>query len=349
MQKSIQKTDRYHTLTPWSFANTRAELARFGGHLLLAALDLYVVQVWLYVVARAVFGVDFWFVALLSNFMHWLTLPALVVLPLLVWQRAWLRAALWAVPIVFFVVNFGGLFVVRPAEVPPGAVTLRVMSYNIGAGYAHPQTLQPVLLASNADLIALVEVSAWQATELGQDPALLQAYPYRFLYGDGSAGKGLFSRYPILEHTLFELEIKRPHLLAKVDVQGQVLTLLISHPPRPGFRANGKIFGDHPAFEAEIGGMLAHIDPHTPTLLVGDLNMVDQNPNHRRLRAAGFSDAFRAAGWGFGATYPAKLPLVRIDYIWSSPHFIPLASAVGGDGGSDHLPIISDLAFIKTP
>ena len=34
------------------------------------------------------------------------------------------------------------------------------------------------------------------------------------------------------------------------------------------------------------------------------------------------------------------------DYIWSTDHFMPLTSQVGTDAGSDHLPLISELAWI---
>jgi endonuclease/exonuclease/phosphatase (EEP) superfamily protein YafD len=57
------------------------------------------------------------------------------------------------------------------------------------------------------------------------------------------------------------------------------------------------------------------------------------------------------AGWGLTSPtryqhLPIPLPrLVRIDYIWATPHFVPLAGAVGLHIGSDHLPVICALAL----
>jgi endonuclease/exonuclease/phosphatase (EEP) superfamily protein YafD len=36
-------------------------------------------------------------------------------------------------------------------------------------------------------------------------------------------------------------------------------------------------------------------------------------------------------------------PVIRIDYIWASPHFATLDSSVWPGLGSDHRPVISDL------
>ncbi len=83
--------------------------------------------------------------------------------------------------------------------------------------------------------------------------------------------------------------------------------------------------------------------------------MTDQSENYARLVHAGLTDAFRAAGQGFGFTWPATLhdaylsppPLARIDYIFHTPHFYPRRAWVGPAIGSDHLPVLAELAWVS--
>lgn len=87
-----------------------------------------------------------------------------------------------------------------------------------------------------------------------------------------------------------------------------------------------------------------------PTILLGDFNLTDQNDSYALLRDAGLTDAFRTAGWGFGATWPVRklgmpFPLVRIDYIWYSERIHCTQAWLGPDLGSDHLPLLADLTW----
>ena len=65
-----------------------------------------------------------------------------------------------------------------------------------------------------------------------------------------------------------------------------------------------------------------------------------------------FTDTYRAAAWGLGATWPGgnseelagNWPrLVRLDYVWLSDTLQPLRALVGLPLGSDHLPVIVEI------
>jgi vancomycin resistance protein VanJ len=56
-----------------------------------------------------------------------------------------------------------------------------------------------------------------------------------------------------------------------------------------------------------------------------------------------FIDGFSAAGFGFGYTFPAHHPWMRIDRIFASPDFRFLTFSVGRLRGSDHLCVVADL------
>jgi endonuclease/exonuclease/phosphatase family metal-dependent hydrolase len=88
------------------------------------------------------------------------------------------------------------------------------------------------------------------------------------------------------------------------------------------------------------------------TILLGDFNFTDQNQDYRVLTQAGLADAHRSGGWGLGLTYPKKgwsggvrLPLVRIDFVFLTGDICAQRAWVGEDGGSDHLPVLADVAW----
>lgn len=78
-----------------------------------------------------------------------------------------------------------------------------------------------------------------------------------------------------------------------------------------------------------------------PAVVMGDLNSAPDNWSARVLRTAGArrTDAQRAAGAGWGRTYPASRPLVRIDVVYADPAFEVLAARAVGVGFSDHRPV----------
>jgi vancomycin resistance protein VanJ len=344
-------------------------LARSLWRVVLAGFDVYTISLLAYLLLRLLTGERLWPVALLDNFAQWLLLPALPLLVLLILTRHRIRAALALVGAVGFVWLFGGLFLPNPSPVAvcgnpePHCVELHVMTHNIATGSAAPDWLLPSLESSGADIIALQEVDAVQAAAL--ETALLDDYPYRVLYGDGLPGIGLLSRYPIVEHELFDLRTGVfPYLRAVLDVDGRPLTVIVAHPIPPGFsrsltqgyRVRGKVDFPPLAEMATASG--------SSTLLMGDFNATDQSESYAILADAGLIDAHRAVGWGFSPTFPAAgryvpsetvrlsvplPPLVRIDYIWTTPDFHPLRVWRGGSAGSDHFAVQAVLLWDTRP
>ncbi len=333
---------------------------KMAGRLLLALADTYAGLLALYLPLRLVSGMAglwLWPVALMSQVIHWLLLPASPLFGLMLALRRWGGAALAAVPVIAFVGLFGGLFLPdlrREAGCggPPEACReLTVMTYNIGGGLADPGPVAAAIRASGADVVGLVEVSAGQAEVLGV--ALADAYPHRVMAGLGFSGLGLASRYPIVEAGLvYPQREYLPYLLATLDVDGTPLTVIVYHlkPPVLVLRVPGLRYVEWPLDNTLTGTALAR----APTIVMGDFNTTDQGDSYRRLARAGLRDAWRMAGWGYGATYPARpegnrtLPaarLVRIDYVWVTGEFAVRRAWLGPDAGSDHLPVLADVAW----
>lgn len=93
----------------------------------------------------------------------------------------------------------------------------------------------------------------------------------------------------------------------------------------------------------EIDGIVAMIEEENlPVILCGDLN---STPNNRvyHILSGRLRDAFAEAGTGWGMTYHARLPAVRIDYVFVSEEWEVVAARVQEAHLSDHLPLLVTL------
>lgn len=82
--------------------------------------------------------------------------------------------------------------------------------------------------------------------------------------------------------------------------------------------------------------------PNRATLIAGDFNAPAADGANRVLQND-FTDTFRAVGSGWGNTYHRRFPLLRIDQIHASSHFLPVRSTAVTIPGSSHRIVISDL------
>jgi endonuclease/exonuclease/phosphatase family metal-dependent hydrolase len=236
------------------------------------------------------------------------------------------------------------------SDLPPSTLPLRVMTFNTGNDFIQPMHLIGMLREYDADIIGLVELSPHNADALQEN---LQAeYPHRLLLGRRFDGKGLLSRYPIRQHQFFTLLTVRPYIEAGVMVGDREITVFLVHTTAPNYRQLEMSRSANIAAEIQSLVKRGHLDK--PTIYMGDFNCVDLSPEYKLLKDAGLTDTFRAVGSGAGRTFPTRfqylpvrMPLmVRIDYIFVTSHFRPISSRVGLGYGSDHLPVISEIAFL---
>ena len=81
-----------------------------------------------------------------------------------------------------------------------------------------------------------------------------------------------------------------------------------------------------------------------PVVLVGDLNARPGTPEIDDI-TEDLVDAWAEAGVGHGYTYSTENPHARLDYVVHSKDVPPRAAAVLSTEGSDHLPVVADLAL----
>jgi len=235
-----------------------------------------------------------------------------------------------------------------------------VMTYNAGNGLAIPRRLVPLLKSSQADIVGLQELAPPQA--LAIEEQLFNEFPFQALFPGEFWGKGLISRYPIIDVEQLFLYPGRPDLRGAIDLAGNPLTVILAHPPPPRPRLNGIRFA--PKVMDQIQSLVKEAASNPPAILMGDFNMTYRHAVYTQIRASGLADAFHGIGKGSGYTLPVRLgpwrrmkrlnrwlrwlpmlPLARVDYIWHTSTLQPQAVWLGEDGGSDHLPVLARLAL----
>lgn len=84
-----------------------------------------------------------------------------------------------------------------------------------------------------------------------------------------------------------------------------------------------------------------------PKVIAGDFNMTSDSPIYRR-DWNHFANAFQQAGWGFGFTKQTIIRRqqygLRIDHVLTDGNWNPVRAWVGPDLGSDHLPLLANIA-----
>jgi endonuclease/exonuclease/phosphatase family metal-dependent hydrolase len=243
----------------------------------------------------------------------------------------------------------------------PMTKVLTVMSYNVRQGrdvegVPDLSRVAAVIRAQNPDLVALQEVGRhWssdsefrdQAAELerllemasvfganlDRDP--LQAGAARRQYGTA-----ILSAWPLLVSKNILLPRASPNneqrglLVLDVDLDGEPFRM---HNTHLGVSANER--------RLQVEAILDQAArTSVPQVLLGDLNARPTAPELAPLFRR-FLDAWTVAGEGNGFTFPASEPTARIDYVLVSPQLRVRRVHVPALPGSDHLPLIAELAL----
>lgn len=261
--------------------------------------------------------------------------------------RRWLAALLFAL--------LAGAFAVQPlASYPSVAVSdgsrLRVVSANLWArSDDHSRTIE-TLLATDADILGMMEVSPeWEAALA----PVLAKYPHRIdcFAIDAECHTMVLSKLPFTKQLAGRSNPSMP-LLAGGEVlwNGRPITILAMHLTRPLDRRihdRGAVPSDLPASRQseQIAAMAAFANTLPPDLIVmGDFNAVPWSRVHRAFRAGTGLES--AAGWTF--TWPRWMPSVlrlSIDHILTRGHLVVTRFEPGPKTDSDHLPVIAEIGW----
>jgi endonuclease/exonuclease/phosphatase family metal-dependent hydrolase len=261
-----------------------------------------------------------------------------------------------------------GLHLSSAGTATPGAFHLRVLSYNIDAGFYGPDAILAQLHAADADVILLQEARPQQSGPL--KPGLTG---YFFDEHDQFM---IASRYPIQQvfepsPLMHDGKHRSPRFMGyELTTPAGPIRVYNIHPisPRdaledlrgPGFRTqlfNGHLLGSGAPAQVAANADLRQLQLRTiaglaaqsssPVLIAGDTNLpaLSWALNHW---LGDFQDGFTVRGTGFGYTFPApakswKKPWMRIDRIMADSHFRFLSFKVLKNRASDHYAVTADL------
>jgi endonuclease/exonuclease/phosphatase family metal-dependent hydrolase len=232
--------------------------------------------------------------------------------------------------------------------------TLRVMTYNIHVGVGMDkkldlQRIADVINREHPDLVGLQEVDRGvkrtetrdEIAELAKMTNMQFAFAHNLDFQGGQYGVGILSRFPIgaIDHRKFEnrREAERRGMIrTEVIFEGRTINFVTTHLDYQ--------FDDGRLFEAEQLLAFLH-DVKGPLIVVGDFNDEPSGKTYK-LMSQSFDDAWiRSRAKGTGLTYPADMPVKRIDYVFTrqSDRVKAKKAWVVNTLASDHLPLVVDL------
>lgn len=269
--------------------------------------------------------------SLFQTFLPWagLSVPALLALAAV--RRSRLAAVAVLAPAVVWVSLFGGMLTDKRAA----GGDLTVVSHNVDEENPDPLRTAQALAGSGADVLALEELST-KATPV-YERELAARYPYHSVH----LGVGLWSKYPL--HGVEPVPIMpwTRAVRATVDTPSGPVAVFAAHlasvrvTPSAGFTTARRNESAGKLAEAVRAEVLPRV------VVMGDFNGTAEDSALGPVTAP-LRSAQREAGAGFGFTWPASFPMVRIDQILVKG-VSPVSSWTLPATGSDHLPVAASV------
>lgn len=248
---------------------------------------------------------------------------------------------------------------------PAPLCLIRLVTYNVHGcvgtdGQLSEERIGDVLAALEPDVVALQELDVGrERSSRGHQPEkLAQRLSMNFLFspsvrdGDEHYGHALLSRYPLRHVQSEELPRvfwprptePRSALWAGIDVCGIPLQIVSTHlglSPLERLRQTRALLGERWMGSAEFRGA---------RVVCGDFNAGPWSFTYRALRGS-MIDAHRCAmGLRARATYPSRMPVLRLDHVFASKEVTVRAAGVFETPlarvASDHLPLVADLGLL---
>jgi vancomycin resistance protein VanJ len=286
--------------------------------------------------------------SLVENLLPWFGLFIPVLLAGALWRRSASATVALLLPVVAWLALFGAVL----GDKSHHGGDLIVVEQNVGAGNTDHARSARDLTAAGADLLALVELTPQATADYERE--LAAAYQFHTVQGT----VGLWSKLPLSDTRTFDIMDFGP-AAARVPAERKLvtnralrvsvatgrgpLTVYVAHPgsvrvnPRAGFWTASRNIG------VEALGQAVAADRSERVVLLGDLNGATQDRAFAALTGQ-MRSVQDVAGDGFGFTWPATFPVVRIDQILVRG-VTAERSWVLPANGSDHRPVAAGLSW----
>ncbi|MFF4081979.1 endonuclease/exonuclease/phosphatase family protein [Streptomyces sp. NPDC087218] len=267
--------------------------------------------------------------SLLEVFLPWLGPVVVVLFVLALLRRSVLALTALLLPVAAWTYLFGGLLLPGAG---PGPNELVVVQHNVSDENADPAGTARALADAGPDLIALEELVPPALTAYAQ--TLAPDYPYHAVRGT----VGLWSKHPLTDAGAVDI---RPRgitggwsrgLRAVVRTPHGDIAAYVAHLPSIRVGASG-LASSRRDESADLLGRAIAAESVRTVLLLGDLNgTVDDRG------LAPLTSRMNTAERGFAFSFPAGLPLARIDQVMARSAAVRQIRTLSPTG-SDHLPV----------
>ena len=235
----------------------------------------------------------------------------------------------------------------RPAQDIPAeakaAPHIRLMTANVYFGNPDFSGIAAEISEVDPDVLFLQEFGPKMEAAM-RNEGLIERYPYsKIAYENPYFGTALYSKLPLTEATIAGAG-RRPYIRASIDIGGQEVHLYDLHATSPGLGSG--IANDWNEGWKAILAALRKDDGLV--IAAGDFNMTQNHHWYGELKKSGFVSAHEERGRGNAKTWPQgrKLPMIRIDQVFHSAGVVCLSIREGRGQGSDHRPVIAELAIV---
>lgn len=263
---------------------------------------------------------------------------AVVLVGAMLFALALRRLPLAALALALAAANLAVIAPFRSAQPTPsaGGDSVRLLVFNVDAGNHRYGELTGFVEEVDPDLIGLTELTPAWTRALG--PALAGFAQRRLAPRANEYGIGLYSRRSLTRTQLARFPADGPEaILARFELDGRPITFLLAHVHTP--------FAG-PIHHRELEAIAAARATLGSRLIVcGDFNTVPWASAFRRfVSSTGLTDLY-AGSWP-AYSWPTWSPLLRVplDHCLVSGGLTVVARRFGPDLGSDHFPLVVDVA-----
>lgn len=232
-----------------------------------------------------------------------------------------------------------------PVPIPTGArsaPTLLLFSANLTYDNLSTGGIIDEIRRSDADVVLLQEFSRHWERALRRSP-VANRYPHQVVaHRDHDVyGMAILSRFP-LRRTRADYVRLSPLLSATIEVGGRSVRIIDIHASPPVYNFE--------RYEEQVDGYSRILrDVRGRAIVAGDFNTSPFNRWMRWFDDRGLRGAHELLGHGLATTWPngeRKAPPIRLDHVRVSNRVVPLRIAEGEGHGSDHKPLIVELAVL---
>ncbi len=273
--------------------------------------------------------------SLLETFLPWLGLVIVVLFGLALLRRSAAALIALLLPAAAWTHLFGGLLLPAGESGPHGLI---VVQHNVSDENTDPAGTARALAGAGPDLIALQELVAPALAVY--ERTLAPDYPYHAVRGT----VGLWSKHPLTGARLLDIKprgVTEPWsrgLRAVVRTPHGEVAAYVAHLPSVRVGAGGLASARRDESAGLLGEAVA-AEPLRTVILLGDLN---GTADDRGL--APLTSRMDVARRGFAFSFPAALPVARIDQVMARSATVDHIRALPATG-SDHLPVTARITL----